>query len=237
MNNLFDLTGKTALVTGGGNGLLGPIWSNTLLEYGCKVVHIFDLPSGDVTNKERVKAFVDEGIKEYGPINILVNNAAIDNPPTSKASFFGNFEEILKVNLTGAVNMCEAVIPQMIKNGGGVIVNIGSIQGYGGADFRNYEGDFEKPFGYNASKWGLRGLSKSITVQYGRYNIRAVTPSFGPYDGGKLKPEFLKKFLHNVPLNRTISKESLQMTLLYAVCCPELAGVDWRVDAGLGAWV
>jgi NAD(P)-dependent dehydrogenase (short-subunit alcohol dehydrogenase family) len=226
--NLFNLTGKTAIVTGGINGQLGPIWCKTLRDAGA-IVHPFDLPAGDVTK-------IQPGTQWGGIPDILVNNAAIDNPPTTKASFFGNFEEILKVNLTGAVNMCRAVIPQMIKNGGGVIVNIGSIQGYGGADYRNYEGDFEKPFAYNASKWGLRGLSKSITVQYGRYNIRAVTPSFGPFNGGKLEPAFLKRFLHNVPLERAISKESLQMTLLYAVCCPELAGVDWRVDAGLGAW-
>lgn len=226
--NLFDLKGKTAIVTGGNNGLLGPIWSETLEQAGAKVYR-YDLPKHNVLNTVLLPV-------DFCFPDILVNNAAIDNPPTSKASFFGNFREILEVNLTGAVNMCEAVIPQMIKNGGGVIVNIGSIQGYGGADFRNYEGDFEKPFAYNASKWGLRGLSKSITVQYGKYNIRAVTPSFGPYNGGKLEPVFLSKFLRNVPLNRTISKESLQMTLLYAVCCPELAGVDWRVDAGLGAW-
>lgn len=227
--NLFNLHGKKAIVTGT-SGLLGPIWGQTLSDAGC-YVYQYDLPK-TVTDRDQVKQFV----AECDSVDILVNNAAIDNPPTSKASFFGNFKEILEVNLTGAVNMCEAVIPQMIKNGGGVIVNIGSIQGYGGADFRNYDGDFQKPFAYNASKWGLRGLSKSITVQFGKYNIRAVTPSFGPYNGGKLEPVFLSKFLRNVPLNRTISKESLQMTLLYAVCCPELAGVDWRVDAGLGAW-
>jgi NAD(P)-dependent dehydrogenase (short-subunit alcohol dehydrogenase family) len=231
MDNLFDLTGKTAIVTGGDNGLLGPIWVETLKEAGA-IVGSYDLPRYDVTNEKECKDFAFFA----HPIDILVNNSAVDNPPSSKATFFGNFKEILDVNIIGAVNMCKAVIPRMIDNGGGVIVNIGSIQGYGGADHRNYSAEFEKPFGYNASKWAMRGLSKSITTQYGRYGIRAVTPSFGPYDGGKLSQEFLDKFLNNVPLGRCISKESLQTTLLYAVCCPELTGVDWRVDAGLGSW-
>lgn len=241
--NLFDLTGKTAVVTGGRNGNLGPIWCEALHEHGANVV-VLDKPEYSVANKADVLRFKKD--IEITP-DIIVNNAAIDNPPGSDATMFGNFDEIMRVNIGGAVNMVEAFISDMVndsiartrlevKNPAGVIVNIGSIQGYGGADHRNYEGSFQKPFGYNASKWALRGLAKSITTQYGRYGIRSVTISFGPYDGGKLSKQFLDKFLHNVPLNRTISKESLQMTLLYACCCPELAGVDWRVDGGLGAW-
>lgn len=228
MNDLFSLQGKVAIVTGGRNGLLGPIWVETLEKVGAEVI-ILDLPKFDVS-----KDFIYK--EPFISISILVNNAAVDNPPDSQASFFGNFNRIMEVNIGGAVRMCQQVIPGMIKNGGGVIVNIGSIQGYGGADWRNYEGDFEKPFGYNASKWGLRGLAKSITTQYGHYGIRSVTISFGPYNGGKLSQKFLDKFLHNVPLGRTISKESLQRTLLYACCCEELAGEDWRVDGGLGSW-
>lgn len=229
--SLFDLMGKKAIVTGE-SGLLAPIWKETL-EMAGATVYMFGLPNCDVTNMSQVLHFA----LEHPDIDILVNNAAIDSPPTSKATFYGNCHEILEVNLQGAVNMCEAFIPRMVDRGGGVIVNIGSIQGYGGADHRNYsDPDFAKPIGYNLSKWGYRGLSKSISIQYGRYGIRAVTPSFGPYNGGKLSQEFLDKFLHNVPLKRTVSKESLQMTLLYAVCCPELTGVDWRIDGGLGAW-
>jgi NAD(P)-dependent dehydrogenase (short-subunit alcohol dehydrogenase family) len=248
MTNLFSLKGKTAIVTGGKNGLLGPIWVEILKNARAEVLPL-DLPDFDIT-KDKIQSWLAK-IGNYGPfkglenlgeiefdpkVDILVNNAAIDNPPDSKASFFGNFDKIMEVNIGGAVRMCEQVIPSMIKNGGGVIVNIGSIQGYGGADYRNYDEGFEKPFGYNASKWGLRGLAKSITVQYGRYGIRSVTISFGPYDAGKLSKKFLDKFLRNVPLNRTISKKSLQRTLLYACCCEELAGQDWRVDAGLGSW-
>lgn len=233
--NLFDLKGKKAIVTGGANGNLGPIWVDTLEKAGAGV-YIIDQPGCDLKRASSIKNEADNYIFACGAPDIIVNNAAIDNPPGSKASFFGECFNIIDVNLIGAVRICEAFVPYMIENGGGVVVNIGSIQGYGGADWRNYEGDFEKPFGYNASKWGLRGLSKSLTVQYGRHGIRSVTISFSAYDGGKLTKEFLGRFLRNVPLGRTVSRESLQTTLLYAVCCPELAGVDWRIDGGLGAW-
>lgn len=222
--HLFDLYGKTAIVTGGRHGLLGPIWVETLREAGAEV-DIYDLPENDV----RLTTY----LKKY---DILVNNAAIDNPPGSNASFFGNFNEIMDVNINGAANMCMNVIPKMIRNGGGVVINIGSIMGNVGADFRNYEGSFEKPCGYNCSKAALVQLSRSIAVQYGRYNIRSVTISFGPYNGGKLSEDFLGKFLKNVPLGRTISKESLKMTLLYACCCPELTGGQILVDGGYTTW-
>ncbi len=218
---------KAAFVTGK-TGLLAPIWKETLEGMGYDVM-MYGLPEDDVTDKEKLNKLAET----YTP-DVIVNNAAIDNSPDSKASFFGNCDKILEVNLIGAVNVCNAFIPKMKENGG-VIVNIGSIMGYGGADYRNYE-DFDKPIGYNLSKWGLRGLTKSIAVQYGRHNIRSVTISFGPYDGGKLDPVFLSKFIHNVPLKRTVSRCSLEVTLKYAIACQELTGQDWRIDGGLGSW-
>jgi 3-oxoacyl-[acyl-carrier protein] reductase len=93
----------------------------------------------DVTSQSSIDAGFASAIRAMGQLDILINNAAIDSPPGSNASFFGNFDEIMAVNISGAVNMCKAVIPGMIENGGGVIVNIGSIQGNIGADYRNYE--------------------------------------------------------------------------------------------------
>lgn len=232
VNDLFRLDGKVALVTGK-SGMLAPVWVEVLENAGT-TVYCGEPPELDVTDKESIGKF---WASHTGKVpDIIVNSAGIDNPPTSKATFFGNAKQILDVNLLGALNVCEYFIPDMIKNGGGVIVNIGSIQGWLAADHRNYIPPFEKPFGYNASKWALRGLAKSIAVQYGRYNIRCVTPSFSAYDGGKLDSVFLEKFLKNVPMGRPISKKSMQTTLLYCVCCPELNGADWLVDAGYSSW-
>jgi len=120
----------------------------------------------------------------------------------------------------------------MIKWGGGTIINIGSIMGNIGADWRNYPESFSKPVGYNLSKAGLIQLSRSITTQYGRYNIRSATIAFGPYDNEKLSVDFKEKFFKNVPLGRGISKQSLQTALLFACSCPELAGQQVLIDGG-----
>ena len=227
-NELFSLTGKTAIVTGG-SGRLGPIWIETLEEAGARVF-VLDLPTYDVSKLSDVIAF--RGILPPDQVpTIIVNSAAIDNPPGTEASFFGNVERILDVNLIGAVNVTKVFMPGMVRAGGGVFINIGSIQGNIGADWRNYEGSFEKPVGYNLSKAALIQLSRSVTVQYGRYGVRGVTIAFGPYDAG-LPEAFKEKFLKNVPLGRAISKQSIQTALLFACACPELAGQQVLVDGG-----
>lgn len=225
---------KVAVVTGT-SGNLGPIWVETLNKLGYTVFGI-DLPKYDVSSLKSVAIAARECVQNIGSPEVIVNNAAVDNPPGSDASFFGNFERIMAVNLTGAVNVTRCFLPDMILNQKGLIVNIGSIQGNIGADYRNYPEDFEKPCAYNCSKAALIQLSRSIAVQYGRFNIRSVTLSFSAYDGGKLKPDFLGKFLKNVPLRRTISRESLEASLIYAINCPELTGQQILCDAGYCAW-
>lgn len=225
---------KTAVVTGA-SGNLGPIWVNTLRMLGYRVFGI-DLPEYDVSDMKSVAIAARNCVQQLGTPEVIVNNAAIDNPPGSGASFFGNFSEIIAVNLTGAVNVTQCFLPNMIINQKGLIVNIGSIQGYGGADWHNYDDFFEKPCGYNLSKWGLRGFTKSLSTEYSRYGIRAVTISFGCVDTPKIKQDFKEKYLQRVPLGRMISRESLESSLIYAVTCPDLTGVDWRIDGGLGAW-
>ena len=231
LNDLFNLEGRVAVVTGG-SGRLGPIWIETLESAGAQV-RVLDLPAYDVSKLDQVYDFQQMLPTDPTP-TIIVNNAAIDNPPGSKASFFGNAERILEVNLLGVVNVTKVFMPGMVRAGGGVFVNIGSIQGNIGADWRNYPENFEKPVAYNLSKAALIQLSRSITTQYGRYNVRGVTIAFGPFDAG-LTEEFKGKFLKNVPLGRCISEQSVRTALLFAVSCPELAGQQVLIDAGYTA--
>ena len=224
---------KCAVVTGA-TGRAGPLWVSELNDMGYSVFDL-NLPEYDVSNLDSVRHF-QKRLERRGCVpDVIVNNAAIDNPPGTDASFFGNFERILAVNLTGAVNVCNVFIPAMIKNGGGVIVNIGSVMGFIGADWRNYGGSFEKPVSYNVSKAALVQLSRSVTVQYGRHNIRCVTIAFGPLDVG-LPEEFKAKFLKNVPLGRAISEDSWRAALRFAVQCPEFAGQAVLIDGGYVAW-
>jgi len=230
---MIDLTGKVAVVTGG-SGRLGPIWIDTLEKAGAKV-HVLDLPMFDVSKISDVWDFQKFVEGEEDVPTIVINNAAIDNPPGTKASFFGNLDRILEVNLVGVANVTRAFMPGMIRAGGGVVINIGSIMGNIGADWRNYPDGFEKPVGYNLSKAALIQLSRSVTVQFGRYNVRGVTIAFGPFYMG-LPEEFKTKFLKNVPLGRPISEESLRTALLFAISCPELAGQQILIDGGYCAW-
>jgi NAD(P)-dependent dehydrogenase (short-subunit alcohol dehydrogenase family) len=191
-----------------------------------------DLPKYNVGRKEAVIAASAHCFSYLGIPEVLVLNAAIDNPPGSAATFHGKAADILQVNLMGALYTVEAFLPAMIEKGRGTIIPITSIQGYIGADWRNYEGSFEKPVGYNLSKAALMQYARSLTVQYGRYGIRACCIGFGPYDGGKIPKTFLDKFLKNVPMGRTVSKQSLKAALRFAVECPEFAGQSVLVDGG-----
>jgi len=229
--NLFDLTGKKGLVIGG-EGNLGPIWMETLRDAGAHAYSI-GLPYFDFTKDEDLRRAPEIVLQAVGTPDIIVCNAAIDTPPTkTEARFFTDFERTMQVNVNAHARLLEKFIPDMVQKGGGVVVLIGSIQGYIGADWRNYEPPFEKPCSYNCSKAALQQLARSITVQYGRFGIRAVCPGFGPYVSKKLPPEFLEKITSKIPMGRTVSKESLQRTLLYAVCCEDLAGEDWLCDGG-----
>lgn len=231
MNNRTETKKKTAIVTGP-EGQLGPVWTEVLEGMGYDVFGI-GLPMWDLSQPESItKAHAYYCAKYDAPPAVIVNSAAIDTPPGGECKFASNVEQIIKVNLVAPVLLVDCFIQDMINAGGGIIINVGSIMGNIGADSRNYPPGFEKPVGYNLSKAALIQYSRSLTTQYGQYGIRAVTIAFGPFDGGKLSPTFLDKFLKNVPLGRPISKESVKATLRYALTCPELSGQQILVDGG-----
>jgi NAD(P)-dependent dehydrogenase (short-subunit alcohol dehydrogenase family) len=226
--NLFDLTGKKALVVGH-EGKLGPIWVETLSDAGATVVGIGP-PALDF-----LRAYQDEYIEDLPEItpDIIVCNAAIDTPPTqTDARFFSRFEDTLRVNLTGHAMVIAHYLARMKHKGGGLVVFIGSIMGHRAADPTNYTGGFEKPVAYNLSKAALIHFAPCLTRQCGEANIRAVSLSFGPVDTGKLSQEFLDTVCPKIPMRRPVSVLSLKRSLLFACCTEEFAGADCRVDSG-----
>jgi len=240
---MFDLHGKVALLIGH-EGNLGPIWKETLENAGAKV-WTWGLPQVDFIKMKSEDFYLDPEVYYDQPDifpDIIVCNAAIDLSPSMKSvRFMTDFEQIIQVNLTVHACIIDSFVSRMISkwrrtSSNSVIVLIGSIQGYVGADWRNYDGGFEKPVAYNCSKAALQQLARSITVQYGRYGIRAVCPGFGPVETPKLSQEFRDKISPKIPMGRFVSKRSLQQTLLYACCCEDLAGEDWLVDGGYTKW-
>ena len=126
----------------------------------------------DVTDREEVRKVVQAVEDQLGPIDILVNNAAVmDNLGKFDEQKLERWERDLKVNLTGAYNCSKAVWPGMVRKGWGRIINISSVAALMGASLQP---------SYGATKAGLIGLSKSLAIEAGRYGItvNTVCPGF-----------------------------------------------------------
>jgi meso-butanediol dehydrogenase/(S,S)-butanediol dehydrogenase/diacetyl reductase len=192
----MNLEGKVALVTGGGTGI-GTAIAERFVADGAKVCIsgrrkemlekvAQSLPSGsvvvcqgDVSKEEDVKRMVEATIKFGGEINVLVNNAAINRPAPIVELDPKAWREVMGVNLTGPFLLMQAVIPHMLKEDGGSIINIASLGG-----LRCLPG---MP-AYCSSKAGLIMLTQQAALEYGRKNIRcnAVCP-------GGVKTEMTRK--------------------------------------------
>ncbi|MDR2531086.1 MAG: SDR family oxidoreductase [Oscillospiraceae bacterium] len=176
------LTGKVALVTGGGSGI-GAAIAKRYVEEGAKVVitgrrisalqeTVDACPSGsilpfagDVMNPDDCAKMIDATVEFGGKIDILVNNAGIDAPAGSVADLeIDAFRKILETNLFGTFYTMHYAIPRFIAQGGGVIVNVASL-----AALRCPPA---LP-AYIASKHGIVGLTQSCANDYGKFKIRA----------------------------------------------------------------
>ena len=167
----------------------------------------------DAIQKDSYVTMVDETIQKAGRIDILVNNFGIGRPSEdfdlvkgSESAFF----EIMDLNLGSVYRICKLVIPHMIKNGGGNIINISSIGGM--------IPDITR-IGYGVSKAAINNITQQIALQYARQNIRcnAVLPGLTATDAAiKNMPEdFVKSFLSHVPLNRMGTPEDIANAVLF----------------------
>ncbi len=224
MTNL-DLSGQTVIVTGT-SGNLGPIWVEALEDVGATVFS-FDLPDLDVIDPDQPRQFA----WKFQP-DILINNAGIDSPPETKSTFFGNWDNIMAVNLTGAKNMIEAVLPGMIERGHGQIINIGSMYGLVSPDKRNYPDGFEKPAAYGASKAGLMHLTRLVAVQYGQYGIRCNNLVIGAVESDSHRPNFKEKMTSAIPTGRMANKEDLKKALWGILASDYANGANFLHDGG-----
>ncbi len=225
----LDLSGQAAIVTGT-LGNLGPIWVEALEEVGVDV-YKFDLPNWNVTKINHAALFFISDPEGFQP-DILINNAGIDNPPETKSTFFGNWDEILSVNLTGAKNMIEAILPGMLDRGRGQIINIGSMYGLVSPDKRNYPSGFKKPAAYGASKAGLMHLTRLVAAQYGQYGIRCNNLVIGAVESESHRPEFKEKMTSAIPTGRMANKEDLKKALWGILASDYANGANFLHDGG-----
>ncbi len=237
-NSIIDLSGKVVLITGA-SGIQGPEHVKLLTQAGAQVVAT-DIKDTeiilDVTSRESIKKAVQAIIGQYGKIDILINNAGA----TGKS--IADWDQIIKVNLTGTYNCCQIIGAAMNPPaGGGSIINVSSIYGLVGPDFSIYESSeyAGKPMGvpaaYAASKGGVIALTKYFASLYApKIRVNCVTPG-GIFDN---QPEnFVKKYSAKTMLGRMAKKNEVSGTILYLASdlSSYVTGANIVVDGGLTA--
>ena len=217
----YDLNNRVAVVTGGAQGF-GLAITERFIEAGAKVV-IWDIDENaakeaidkvksenlshqivDVTNFEIVNKNLEEVEKKYGKIDIFVNNAGIAGMNTTVAEYpLDEWKKVMNLNLNSVFYCCKAVVPFMIKNDYGRIVNIASIAGKEGNPNAS---------AYSTSKAGVIGLTKSLGKEMAQKNIavNCVTPAAAKtriFD--QMTEEHINYMLSKIPRNKFAKVEEL----------------------------
>ena len=172
----IELKDLVCVVTGAGEGVGHGIVRGFLKRGACVVAGVLSLENStaavapalavkmDVTRTDEVKRAVDDIIARHGRIDVWINNAGIYPRLPADEMTWSEWRRILDTNLDGAWRCCEAVIPQMKRQQGGVIINVGSVTlRLGMANLTHYL----------ASKGGLVGLTRGLARDLGKYGIRA----------------------------------------------------------------
>jgi 2-deoxy-D-gluconate 3-dehydrogenase len=187
---LFDLSGSVALITGG-NGGIGLAFGKAMAEAGARVMVAgrntkknaeaveqiqslgaeADSIEADITDPEACRRMVQETVKRFNSLNILVNNAGTAVRKQPQDISLEEFRLVMETNLTSAFVTSQAAYPEMLKVGGGKIINIGSMMSLFGAAFSSP---------YASSKGGIVQLTKSIACAWAKDNIQcnAVLPGW-----------------------------------------------------------
>ncbi len=169
---------KTIIITGGSDGL-----GKTLTETFSKENNVIILATNeekmnlvakenncfykvcDVSNYDVVEKAINEIVKEYNKIDVLINNAGLWIQEELDVNNSNRIKSVIEVNLLGTINVSKAVIPSMKANKDGLIININSQAGI------NHKAERVV---YNASKWGVTGFSKSLQDEVAKYGIRVT---------------------------------------------------------------
>jgi len=246
----YNLKNKTAVVTGAGKGL-GRACAIALAEAGANLIIISrtkkDLDEVskvikklrskcksyvcDITNYNEIKDIINKQAK----IDILVNNAGNNIPEHFTKVKTKNMEYLVKINTVATFNIAQLCALKMIKSKnrkkiGGAIVNMSSQMGHVGGPIRSV---------YNMNKWGLEGLTKGMSLDLAKYNIRVntVCPTFvvTPMTKKFLKnKKFKRETLNNIPLGRfaELSEISSAVVFLASDAASMITGTSLLVDGG-----
>jgi 3-oxoacyl-[acyl-carrier protein] reductase len=233
--NKLDFAGRTAVVTGGAQGI-GAAIVKRLEASGAKVA-IWDVNGRDldgkagvdVTDAAAVEAAVRNALKAMGRIDVLVNNAGIagKNLPTVDYPV-EEWERVLRVNLTSQFLCCRAVAPHMVKAGYGRIVNIASIAGKEGNP---------NAVAYSASKAGVISLTKSLGKELAQTGVlvNCVTPAAAKtaiFD--QMTEQHIQYMLSKIPMNRFVNVDEIAALVCWLASedCSFSTGAVFDISGG-----
>ena len=239
----LDLSGQIALVTGASRGI-GQAIADELVKCGAKVIGTATSESGAKAIDERLKAsggagkvlnvtapnaceeIIDLIVKEYGGINILVNNAGITRDNLAMRMKSEEWTDVIDTNLSSVFRLSQAVMRPMMKARGGRIINITSIVGHmGNAGQANYA----------AAKAGMAGFTKSLASEVGSRNItvNCVAPGFIVTDMTRSLPEEHKNaLLQHIPLARLGQDKEIAAAVVFLASsrASYISGVSLTMD-------
>ena len=250
----FRLDGHNALVTGAGSGI-GQRIALGLVEFGARV-GCLDVKQdgldetlqnieraggeaiaiiGDVTSPEALENAVAKVEQRFGPLNAALNCAGIHSNQAAEEMTMATWRSVIDTNLTGVFLSCQAEGRAMLRNGGGAIVNIGSIS----ATIANRG---LQQIHYNSAKAGVMHLSRSLALEWAQRGIRVnvVSPGYTATPMAKNPEvwEHVKHYINDIPLGRMAETDELvgPSVFLLSDASSYCTGIEVLVDGGACAW-
>jgi gluconate 5-dehydrogenase len=254
-SELFDLSGKVAIVTGGGSGI-GRQMAEGLAEMGADLVlcsrHVDRCEQAaselselgvralglqaDVRDQSEIEAVVERTRRELGGIDVLVNNSGTVWGAWPEDTPLEGWQKVVDVNLTGTFLFSQAVGRVMIAEGGGKIVNIASVAALAGAP-----PEIMNTIAYNTTKGGVLSFTRDLACKWARHRItvNAIAPGWFPSEMSKVVIDEHGEALYDyIPLRRFGGPDDLKGAIVFLASAASdyVTGQTLVVDGGQSAW-
>ncbi len=254
VKQLFDLTGRVAIITGGSIGL-GRQMADGLAEMGANLVlcarneercaqaaaELQQLGikaiarACDVKNQTSVREMVEVALSEFGRIDILINNAGVSWGAPVEQMRLEDWTKVIETNLTGTFLCTQEVGKVMIRQERGKIINIASVAGLGGAPPEL------SAIGYHASKGGVIAFTKDLACKWAAHNVQAnaIAPGWFPtHMSNRVLEHYGELFLSHIPLRRFGNDHDLKGAAVFLASDASnyVTGHVLVVDGGQSAW-